>query len=56
MVEGGRTFVELEEFKGASGTPALFFGEAVVCVALVFGGFAHCGLGVVLAGRVGGVV
>lgn len=35
--EGDGTFVELEEFKGASGSPALFFGEAVVCVALVLG-------------------
>lgn len=35
------TFVELEELECASCAPALLFGEAVVGVALVFGGFAH---------------
>lgn len=41
MFEEVELFVDLDEFEGGSGAPVLFFGETVVGVALVFGGFAH---------------
>lgn len=41
VAEEVELFVELDELEGGAGAPALFFGEAVVGVSFVFGGFAH---------------
>src|SRR5699024_6481078 len=42
VLEEIELFVDLDQFEGGPGTPILFFGQMVVGIALVLGGFSNC--------------